>query len=623
MSSTPHWRAVLANIIAAVCGALAAPGCTPASDKPHPPTLASPPTAAASLSVVTPSMSAAAPSTSIGSSWRVATRMTGTSGFVSRHRAQAVIVGERWGCAQITSDGRATWQCWEAHSPQSKERKPPRAFAVPWLDYQHELIAAAHHLCAYEPSAVTLRCWKRPSQRESAGRPLPERGEWLNPHHATFDDMERADRAEAAFVGGTFACLRNGDGEAWCLGSNAFGQRGGAAGREPGSDANVPPLIGVWPAASVALGTWHGCAIASPNAQDFYASCWGRGDLGQLGGPPPDICNVDGRAVGCARSPRNNIRVEHAEVVLRAGDQFTCMNDGTSIRCWGASRDGFFGEPGSCSDDVERQWPTSGGPVSAPHARCSRVPARVPVHHELQREFQVGPRGLCVDGESKLECVGAIPSPNAHGIHDAIISAGQDASACSLRDGTVLCWGEGYSLPNTPNVPVAIELAASNGMTEVAVIGATDPAGWDARCIVRTKCTISAPPLGACGSDVHARDWSEVLSSASKSTGRRISVRGRLEVGLQAMTLAACGSANGRGCCNRARSPLVLGGASESLELQGFFCAGDDSQSCCNAPAFGQSVVASGELVAAPSNGKRMPWILAHAALCSESGTPQ
>jgi hypothetical protein len=247
----------------------------------------------------------------------------------------------------------------------------------------------------------------------------------------------------------------------------------------------------------------------------------------------------------------------------------------------------------------------------------------VSISHEFQRAFEVGPRGLCVDEESKFECVGAIPSPNLDGIQDVSISAGQDASACLLRDGSVFCWGEGYSLPNALDVPVAIELVPPPNVMEVAVVGATDPEGWDAKCLVRTKCTISAQPLGACGPDVHARDWSEVLSSASNSTGQRISVRGPLGVGPQGTTLVGCGGASGRGCCNRVRGSVVLGGASETLTLGGFFCDGDDSQSCCNAPAFGQSVVATGELTPTPSQGKHMPWVLAHAELCSESGVPQ
>ena len=602
MSSARRSRAVFGSICVVAYGAMGADGGSAASsDGPNPSTKTTGPGLAP---------------------FRAATRMTGTRGYVRQHRAGAVIVGERWGCTQIESEGRPTWQCWEANSPPSGEPKAPRAFAVPWLDHKYELIAAADHLCAYEKPGLTLRCWKRPSPGESEGRSLPQRGEWLNPHHAPIDDIMRPDWAEAAFVGGTFACLRNVKGEAWCLGNDAFGQLGSASGRKSGSGPNVPRFLGVWPAPSIALGTWHGCAVAAPNglAQDVYVSCWGRGDLGQLGGPPPDVCTVDGRPVGCARSPHKNIVLKGGMAVLGAGDQFTCVTDPGGIRCWGASRDGFFGAPGSCPKAVEREWPTLSGPVSAPRARCSTVPAPVSIGHGFQPGFQVGPRGLCVAENSKVQCVGAIPSPRLDGIHNVRISAGQDASACTQRAGSVFCWGEGYSRPNALNVPVAIELGSPPNAAEVAVIGATDPAGWDAMCIVRTKCTMSAPPLGACGPDVRPRDWSEVLASASKSTGQRISVRGLLGVGPQSTTLMGCFDSGGRGCCNQTRGQVVLGGASEVLALEGFFCAGDDSQSCCNVPAYGQSVVATGALVRADSSAGPTRWHLARAVLCSESG---
>src|SRR5262249_31023607 len=267
----------------------------------------------------------------------------------------------------------------------------------PWLDKMTWVSAAADHLCVHERTEQTLRCWKRPEPGQTKGQAMPERGEWLNPHHATSEGM-RPDWAGAAFVGGTFACLRNEEGDAWCVGDDHFGQLGSAAGRKPGADANVPPLLGVWPAHGVALGTWHGCAIAAPGGllSKVYASCWGRGDLGQLGGDAvPDTCNVDGRQVACARSPVKNIALSGRMVVIGGGDQFTCVTDPDGIHCWGASRDGFFGEPGSCPKAVEQAWPTLGGPVSAPNARCSKTPAPVAAARGFEPQFRVGPRGLC------------------------------------------------------------------------------------------------------------------------------------------------------------------------------------------------------------------------------------
>jgi hypothetical protein len=63
----------------------------------------------------------------------------------------------------------------------------------------------------------------------------------------------------------------------------------------------------------------------------------------------------------------------------------------------------------------------------------------------------------------------------------------------------------------------------------------------------------------------------------------------------------------------------VLGGAPKTIALDGFFCSGDESEACCNAPAYGQSIVAMGQLVRAETYDPRASgWKLAHAKLCSE-----
>jgi hypothetical protein len=74
----------------------------------------------------------------------------------------------------------------------------------------------------------------------------------------------------------------------------------------------------------------------------------------------------------------------------------------------------------------------------------------------------------------------------------------------------------------------------------------------------------------------------------------------------------SCGA--GR-CCNEETRPLVVaddaGGASAGLLLTGFDCRGDDSRVCCNTPASGQEVIATGRLT-----GTWGSWRLAPAALC-------
>ena len=84
-------------------------------------------------------------------------------------------------------------------------------------------------------------------------------------------------------------------------------------------------------------------------------------------------------------------------------------------------------------------------------------------------------------------------------------------------------------------------------------------------------------------------------------------------------TLMGCPTRNGRLCCNHAGGPVLLGGAAQTLALEGLYCTGDDSATCCNAPAYGQVVVATGLLERAPPSPDRTTsgWRLSGVSLCA------
>ena len=530
--------------------------------------------------------------------------------------AMSVVVGEGWGCAGFGSEGGTTWQCWEASggSPQG-----PRAWIVPWLK-DKALQAGPDRLCEFARPDLTFRCWARPARGDVAGRELPPSWEWLNPNHAAWGETySRSDRLGAAFVGGTFGCVQNTRFHGlWCLGDDRFAQLGGSspvprpdAGRE---DAAFVQHI--WPAMTAVLGTWHGCAVAAPAglAHDPYVACWGRGDHGQLGAPARDKCTADGVTVACARSPQRGPGIHDPFEALGLGDLFTCLGTMKGIWCWGASRDALFGVPGSCPLELRNAWPTLHGNVPAPRASCASDPTVViPDVGNTFPRFIVGPRGLCFDRAGTLECLGGVPTPAGGRVGHVGISPGPDASACGLRDGGVVCWGEGYSPPGALDTPVPIVLEAEQPVGATAIVGG-DPAPWGPGCLIHRGCTLAPAALTPCAPDVKARDWSEVLASADTLSGQTVSVRGALGVGGGSETMVACG----HNCCNHAGESVVLGGASSTLGLDGFFCTGDESAQCCNAPAYGQTVLATGRLepIASVHPGTSA-WKLGGASLCA------
>jgi len=68
--------------------------------------------------------------------------------------------------------------------------------------------------------------------------------------------------------------------------------------------------------------------------------------------------------------------------------------------------------------------------------------------------------------------------------------------------------------------------------------------------------------------------------------------------------------------CYHERRPIVLGAGPSPLRLWDnsgkFACTGDESRLCCGAPAFGQTVIATGILTGSARHG----WGLKDATLC-------
>jgi len=69
-------------------------------------------------------------------------------------------------------------------------------------------------------------------------------------------------------------------------------------------------------------------------------------------------------------------------------------------------------------------------------------------------------------------------------------------------------------------------------------------------------------------------------------------------------------------CCRHLRAPVLVGGAGGALAIEGLACSGDESRVCCNAPAYGQTVIATGRLVREEAGQTTGGWRLVNVTVC-------
>jgi hypothetical protein len=234
--------------------------------------------------------------------------------------------------------------------------------------------------------------------------------------------------------------------------------------------------------------------------------------------------------------------------------------------------------------------------------RCWRPPVR---GEAVGRELPVTPTPPT--GDQPALAWGDVPSP--------------DDAQCRAREGAVLCHGPGYSPPDSPGLPVAVRFDPGPPIAESAVVMVGRSTSWGPECLVERGCSRALVPIPRCGWLASARPWSEILPDASSLSGQVVHVRGVLGVALGFNTMMGCGPMPGTGtslapgepettyCCNTTSGDIAIGDAAGFLTLEGLSCGGDDSEMCCDAPAYGQSVIATGRLEPA--------WRLDDPSLCA------
>lgn len=141
------------------------------------------------------------------------------------------------------------------------------------------------------------------------------------------------------------SCALRADGVMHCWGDNTGGALGlgdeDSRGGRPGQAAALPAIRLPGPAASIALGDMHSCAVLV----DGGVACWGFNKDGQLGlgDVSPRSGAVDGSGAGL---PLVALGTGLAARALAAGRAHTCglfTGDATLVKCWGYGGDGSLG----------------------------------------------------------------------------------------------------------------------------------------------------------------------------------------------------------------------------------------------------------------------------------------
>jgi alpha-tubulin suppressor-like RCC1 family protein len=318
-------------------------------------------------------------------------------------RVTRVAVGDSFACA-LRDD--KTVRCWGGNAAgqlgNGATAPSPRPVAVRGLANVTAVAVGARHACALVGGRVS--CWGANDRGQLGREPSARRCTTLDgevPCEVDPMPVEGLVDVTAITAGAAHTCARTVDGFAVCWGDARYGQLGvGEASSAPGPvprsalDGELPLLDVV----EVAAGAWHTCARNAAN----HLWCWGRGDHGELGTPPPRMTpegcmapcatqptSVEGYAAppmdagaadasadastdaAEADAPRDDARAsdastdaEDADVAdagdaaeelppvvppapraLAAGGSFSCalLNDGT-VRCWGDDSDGQLGD---------------------------------------------------------------------------------------------------------------------------------------------------------------------------------------------------------------------------------------------------------------------------------------
>jgi alpha-tubulin suppressor-like RCC1 family protein len=282
--------------------------------------------------------------------------------------------------------------------------------------------------------------------------------------------------------GGNHSCALSGDGQAWCWGSNDYGQLGNPA--APTTSATPTHVIAVGPLVQIAAGDTHTCGLDPLG--DVW--CWGDNEFGQLGIGQSNISDsatplhvetlsdatelVAGQHHTCARDTAGAVwcwginlsgqlgdatqstsatpvaiqpTAPFVAAQISAGGQHTCaVEDATALWCWGNNSDGQFGN--GSADATPVLVPT---PVP-PLADATPLSVSTGGHHTcmIDLDAQVLCWGRNDDGQVGCGNTDQQTTPqlvDSQGLAGASMIAAGWAFSCALLATEIWCWGRNES----------------------------------------------------------------------------------------------------------------------------------------------------------------------------------
>ncbi len=329
------------------------------------------------------------------------------------------------------------------------------------------LSAGGAHTCA-RLNDNTFKCWGA----GGSGRLLNGANNNVATPGQALNLADNYDPVRALSMGRNHACAVYGMGLVKCWGDGSDGKLG--QGTPTGNTDSVghamtgaldeldeiPPvnLETTFRALDVTVGVNHSCAIIRDLPNQYWVTCWGKNDVGQLGVNTTSWASTVGEYDYDMGENLEKLNFDQKVLQIEAGEDFTCaLLSDKSVRCWGVSDVGQLGDntTDSIGDDESGWWAAS--TVDFP---SGETPAAITVgtDHACAR-FESG-NVLCWGGNAKGQ-LGISGSNDPLGDDELVstasvinlgtnvkaerVVAGDQTTCVVTTTGEVKCWGDNTS----------------------------------------------------------------------------------------------------------------------------------------------------------------------------------